>query len=105
MTRPSRLDDAVVEEWLATHSTWRRHEDHLIRELRTRDYASGVAIVQAQVEIADRLDHHPKAIVGYREVRLELCTHDRGSLTQLDLEYAEAFDAMLTSDFANVIVE
>ena len=105
MSRPSRLDDDVLNQWLVRHRAWRLHDAHLVRELRTTDYPSCVALVQAQVEIAERLDHHPIVTIGYREVRVELWTHDRGGLTQLDLDYAEAFDELVTGRFSVVVVD
>ncbi len=103
MSRPERLEDDVVDSWLAGHPAWTLENDHLVRELRTVDYPSGVAIVAAQVDLAQRLDHHPIATVGYREVRLVLFTHDRGGITRLDLEYAGAFDQLLDERFSSVL--
>lgn len=95
MSRPVRLEDMVVEVWLEEHRSWRRDGDHLVRELRTRDYPSAVALLGAQVPLAERLDHHPVATVGYRELRLELWTHDRNGITQLDLDYGDGFEKLL----------
>ena len=103
MSRPERLDDDVLASWLTGHPAWTFENDHLVRELRTVDYPSGVAIVAAQVDLAQRLDHHPIATVGYRQVRLVLWTHDRGGITRLDLEYADAFDQLLEARFSSVL--
>jgi 4a-hydroxytetrahydrobiopterin dehydratase len=90
--RPARLDDTVVDEWLKKHPLWRREGGHLLREVTTRDYPSAVALLSAQVPLAERIDHHPVATLGYCELRLDLWTHDRAGLTQLDLDYAQGFD-------------
>ncbi len=66
-----------------------------MRELRTTDYRGAVTLLEAQVELAEAMDHHPVASVGYRELRLELWTHDRRAITQLDIDYAEGFEALL----------
>lgn len=104
MKRPDRLDDDVVDEWLERHGTWRRSDGHLVRELKTKDYPTSVAILSSQVELAERLDHHPIATLGYRELRLDLWTHDRSGLTQLDLDYAAGFDEIVAAQFSNSIV-
>jgi pterin-4a-carbinolamine dehydratase len=36
-------------------------------------------------------------------VRLVLWTHDRGGITRLDLEYADAFDRLLDERFSAVL--
>jgi len=79
--------------------------DHLVRELRTVNYASGVAIVSAQVDIAESLDHHPVVTIGYREVRVVLWTHDRGGITSLDLAYAHAFNQLIEEQFLEVLTD
>ena len=95
MTRPVRLDQEIVDEWLSRHVEWTLVEGHLVRELRTRDYSSAAALVYDQVSLAERLDHHPILTLGYREVRVELWTHDCDGITQLDLDYAEGFEELV----------
>ncbi|MFI5034814.1 MAG: 4a-hydroxytetrahydrobiopterin dehydratase [Acidimicrobiales bacterium] len=103
MTRPAVLDPAVVDAWLAGHSGWHREDNHLVRELATLDYPSAVRLVDAQVDLAEALDHHALITLGYRHVRFSLWTHDQGGLTQLDLDYAQAFDDLVAGEFANLI--
>jgi 4a-hydroxytetrahydrobiopterin dehydratase len=103
VTRPALLDGSVVDAWLAGHPHWRREEGHLVRELATLDYPSAVRLVDAQVDLAEALDHHALITLGYRRVRFELWTHDRNGLTQLDLDYAQAFDDLVAGEFANLI--
>jgi 4a-hydroxytetrahydrobiopterin dehydratase len=97
------LDDAVVEEWLGEHSTWRLEHGHLLRELDTVDYPSSVRLVGALVATAQELDHHPIITIGYRHLRFELWTHDRSGLTHLDLDYANALDALAGGEFASIL--
>ena len=100
MSRPARLEGDVVESWVRAHPTWRVEGDHLVREISTTSYPSGAELVQAQVSLAEGLDHHPIVTLGYQSVRFELWTHDQHGLTQLDLDYAEGLDALVTDRFA-----
>ncbi len=99
MTRPPRLDEEVVAEWLARHGSWREEGRHLVREIVTTDYPSSVRILDAQVALAEGLDHHPTVTLGYRTLRFELWTHDRDGLTQLDVDYAEGLDRIVNENF------
>jgi len=103
VTRPALLDATVVDSWLVEHPRWRRDCAHLMAEFSMLDYPSAVRVVDAQVDLAEALDHHPLITLGYRHLRLELWTHDRGGLTQLDLDYAQAFDDLVAGEFANLI--
>lgn len=103
MSRPPRLSDAEVGQWLKEHSKWTLEGHHLIREFDTIDYASSVKIVEALVSTAEELDHHPIITIGYRHLRFELWTHDQGGLTQLDLDYASALDSVLNGELAPLV--
>lgn len=104
MTRPELLDAATVGAWLRSHPKWQLLEGHLVRAIQTTDYPSAVQILQAQVDTAQRMNHHPNVIVGYCRLRFEVWTHDRAGLTQLDLDYADALDAIVLAQFAGVVV-
>jgi 4a-hydroxytetrahydrobiopterin dehydratase len=104
LSRPDRLDEADVFAWLATLPAWRLESGHLLRELRTSNYSSAVELLQAQVPIAERLNHHPVVTVGYNALRFEVWTHDRGAITQLDLDYAQALENLIAEDFAEVVI-
>ena len=103
MTRPTLLDARAVEEWMTAHSRWDVTDGHLVRHVRTSDYPSGARIIEAQVALAERLEHHPIVTFEYRRLRFEVWTHDRDGLTQLDLDYAEGLDALLDNDFAHFV--
>lgn len=104
MIRPERLDDDIVQSWTAAHANWRVEDSHLVREIRTTDYPSGAQLIQAQVTLAENLDHHPIVTLEYRRVRFELWTHDQGGLTQLDLDYAEGLDSIIAGEFAEFVL-
>ncbi len=103
MSRPPLLEDQVVDEWLAGHASWHRASGHLVRELDTPDYATSIAIVNAQVTLAEALDHHPVVTLGYWHLRFELWTHDRRGLTELDLFYAQGLDELVDAIFNAVV--
>ena len=103
MTRPARLDEAAVAAWVAGHPAWSLESGHLVRALATLDYPGAARIVAAQVDLAEELDHHPVITLGPRWVRVELWTHDRGGVTRLDLDYAEAFDDLVAGEYATLL--
>lgn len=105
MSRPLRLDDGAIASWLGEHVLWQVEGGHLVREVKTTDYASSVAILDAQVNLAETLDHHPIVTLGYRHLRFELWTHDRGGLTELDERYAEGLDELIRTRFNDVVTD
>jgi 4a-hydroxytetrahydrobiopterin dehydratase len=94
--RPPRLDDALVALWLKSHTNWTVSDGHLVFEHPVR-YEVGCALATASVPVAEELDHHPFLTVGYNHLRIELWTHDKNGLTQLDLTFAEFVDSFLST--------
>lgn len=97
MTRPTLLEQPVIDDWLSRHTAWSLVDGHLVREVQAPSHSSAASLVRGQVPLAQRLDHHAILTLGYRDLRVELWTHDRNGITQLDVEYAEGFDQLVAS--------
>ena len=93
--RPQRLTGGEIGGWLVTHPSWRLVDGHLVAHWHFPSHREAAQLVVDQVPIADRLDHHAVVTLVYREVRVELWTHDRDGLTGLDLAYADALDELI----------
>ena len=52
------------------------------------------AFVNALVDPAEALGHHPDIVITYNRVALTLTTHDAGGLTELDFQLAEAISQL-----------
>jgi 4a-hydroxytetrahydrobiopterin dehydratase len=74
-----------------------------MRDMVTVDYPTAAHIVDAQVDLAQRLDHHPNITVGYRTVSIEIWTHDQDGVTQLDLDYCDGLDAIIVDRFTGFV--
>ena len=97
MRRPPLLDQAALDAWCDAHREWTLTHGHLVRVVRLATHRAAADVVVAQVAIADRLDHHAVVTLIDREVRIELWTHDRGGITELDLAFASDFDQVLAA--------
>ena len=94
MKRPARLDDSEIASWLTAHPNWSLIENHLVLDQPVR-YDIGCALATASVPLAEEIDHHPFLTVGYNHLHIELWTHDKGGITELDLAFAEFVDTFL----------
>jgi 4a-hydroxytetrahydrobiopterin dehydratase len=93
MSRPARLDAAVVEAWLAKHPGW-AHEGAgaIAKAFEFPDFAAALAFTVRVGCWAEKHDHHPDVALGWGKARILWSTHDAGGVTQLDLDAAEACD-------------
>ena len=95
MTRPPLLRDAEVARWIEDHPNWRTEDGHLTRFVKV-DFATSVRVLVSIEPEIERLDHHPRVVVGYEGMAIEVWTHDRGGVTDLDLTLAARFDDVVS---------
>jgi 4a-hydroxytetrahydrobiopterin dehydratase len=94
MPRPGKLGPSEVDAWLDSHPGWARDGEALVRTYRFPDFAGALAFTVHVGMIADKRDHHPDVTLGWGRAAVLWTTHDAGGVTRLDLELAEATDAV-----------
>jgi 4a-hydroxytetrahydrobiopterin dehydratase len=95
MARPSKLESSVVDAWLPKSGGWQRSGDGAItRAFKFPDFASALAFVVKVGCAAEKRDHHPDVELGWGKAKVTWSTHDAGGITQLDLDLAEATNAL-----------
>jgi 4a-hydroxytetrahydrobiopterin dehydratase len=102
VSRPERLPHEQVKTWLDSHDGWAAIDGHLLREYAV-SYDSGLRATRAADATVVRIDHHPRVTIEFARLTVELWTHDRGGITSLDLELAEAFDAAVENEVGSVL--
>lgn len=65
-----------------------------MRTFTFADFGGAVAFTVRLGFVAEKRDHHPDVLVSWGKARVLWTTHDAGGITQLDLELAEASDAL-----------
>jgi len=73
---------------------WSVQEDHLMREFEFEDFARAKTFVDKISSICEAKDHHADLHFGWGYVVVELITHDEGKVTMLDVDVAQAINAI-----------
>lgn len=81
-------------EYMEIPDGWSIQEDHLMREFEFEDFARAKAFVDKISEICEAKNHHADLHFGWGYVVVELTTHDQGKVTMLDVEVAQAINAI-----------
>ncbi len=79
---------------MSTSKGWKEEQGRLRKELNFKNFEMAIAYINAIAQIAEQYNHHPKIINTYNQVILELWTHDKNAITDLDWKLAEAFDEL-----------
>lgn len=92
---PRPLDEEEVARQLRDLPAWTGDVRGLHRDVRAPDYRTAVRVVVEVADVAEEVDHHPDVHLGWRALRIDLVTHDRGAVTQLDVELAHRVEEVL----------
>lgn len=88
------LSDQQLLDALAELRGWSVYEGKLVKTYQFASYAEGLVFASAVGHIAERLNHHPDLLIGYRKVTIAVMTHDVGGLSPYDVELARRIDGV-----------
>ena len=96
---PDRLSDDERKAGLAKLPAWTlvSGRDAITRRFVFTDFNAAFGFMARAALVAERMNHHPEWFNVWNRVEVTLSTHDAGGLTRLDLELAQAMDAIATS--------
>lgn len=87
----------MVDAWLAAHPGWTREGNAIARDFKLEDFGAALGFAVRLGLVAEKRDHHPAILVGWGKARVTWTTHDAGGTSQLDLDLAQATDALLAT--------
>ena len=73
---------------------WIERENALHSEIKTKDFASALALVNEVGKLAEEANHHPDLEFGWGYLRITLTSHDKGGVTDRDRKLAAAIDKL-----------
>src|SRR3954468_20990953 len=89
------LSDREVAE--AGLTGWSMQPDGLRTRLATKDFATGLRLVQQIGAAAEAADHHPDLDLRYAYVDVRLISHDVGAVTDRDVRLARTISDLASA--------
>jgi 4a-hydroxytetrahydrobiopterin dehydratase len=80
----SKLTEAEIVEKLPEAKGWDRHGDMLVRTWQFPSFRRAIEFVNLVAALFEKTGHYPDIEVNFRNVRIEMSTHDVGGLTEQD---------------------
>ena len=82
-----------ARSWLAANlASWETKEGRLHRSYTTPDWRVTLLVANAIAFLAEAAFHHPRLVLDYRSIEVQLTTHDAGGITEKDLELARKIE-------------
>jgi 4a-hydroxytetrahydrobiopterin dehydratase len=88
------LDEAKIESRLAALDGWERDGEAIAKTFDRNDFVGSVKFIDAIVEPAEEMNHHPDLSVSWNKVRISITNHAEGGLTEADFELAKRIDGV-----------
>lgn len=88
------LNDNEISERLDRLSDWERAGEAITRTFDRGDFVGSVRFVDAIVEPAEQMNHHPDLEISWADVKVTITNHAEGGLTAADFELASRIDAL-----------
>jgi 4a-hydroxytetrahydrobiopterin dehydratase len=88
------LPDNEIEERLQGLDGWDRDGDAIKKEFKNKDFVGSVKFVEALVEPAEDMNHHPDLELSWDVVTVSITNHAAGGLTDSDFELAKRIDGI-----------
>ncbi len=89
------LEPAQIQNELKNLSGWSVEDDKLTKKFTFSNFREAMAFMVRVAFEAEEQAHHPEFFNVYKEVRIQLATHDAGGkITNKDIELAKHIDAI-----------
>jgi 4a-hydroxytetrahydrobiopterin dehydratase len=91
------LTDDQVQQALGGLDGWRQDRLELVRVVELADFRTAIIVVDQVAEVAEAANHHPDIDIRWRTLTFRLTTHDKGGLTDKDMDLAGRINAILSA--------
>jgi 4a-hydroxytetrahydrobiopterin dehydratase len=88
------LSDAEIEARIAELPGWERRGKAISKTFECGDFVGSVRFIDAIVEPAEAMNHHPDVAISWNKATVTISTHSEGGLTAADFELAGKVDAL-----------
>jgi 4a-hydroxytetrahydrobiopterin dehydratase len=90
----SVLSPERVQESLRSLPQWKLEGEEIVRQFKFADFRAAMVFVNQVAEKAEAAGHHPDIDIRYNQVKLALVSHDKGGLTERDMNMAQTIDSL-----------
>ncbi|MBX3243860.1 MAG: 4a-hydroxytetrahydrobiopterin dehydratase [Acidobacteria bacterium] len=89
-----KLSGNEINARLIELKNWKFVEGRLRKRIEFENFAESLNFVNRVGSIAEAADHHPDITFGWGYAELELITHDRSGVTDIDFAVAAKIDQL-----------
>jgi 4a-hydroxytetrahydrobiopterin dehydratase len=92
-----KLTDIEIQNALISLEGWKMEKDGIVKSFVFENFKQAMASMVKIGEVAEEMNHHPEWFNVYNKLDVRLSTHDKGGITQLDIDLAKAIEEVVNS--------
>lgn len=92
--QPSLLSREALVELKRTLPEWEVKGGKLFKKFQFNNFIEAFSFITKVALIAESMNHHPEWKNIYSSVTIELTTHDKGGISNLDVKFAKLIDKL-----------
>ena len=90
-----KLSAEEIEKHLTKISGWKYENNSIVKHFTFKNFSENFAFMTRLAMLAETLNHHPDWSGGYKNLTIQLSTHDAGGVSEKDFEFAEGVEKVL----------
>jgi 4a-hydroxytetrahydrobiopterin dehydratase len=92
-----RLTEIEIQNALLSLESWEMEKDGIVKSFVFENFKAALAAMNRIGEVAEEMNHHPEWCNVYNKLDIRLSTHDKGGITQFDIDLAKAIEEIVNS--------
>lgn len=92
----TELSEEEIQDALENLKIWGLENDRLVTRIEFDNYRETCFFANSVFSLAEKEFHHPKVVVEYDSVEIDLWSHDSDGLTERDFELAKKIEEIVT---------
>ena len=93
----SLLEKNQLDYFIKKNPSWEIDNKTIKKEFKFDDFIDAFGFMSKVALLSEKMDHHPDWQNTYNKVKINLTTHDKGGITNNDINLAESIDKLINT--------
>ncbi len=91
----SLIEKNQLDSFIEKNPSWIIDNKTIKKEFKFEDFIEAFGFMSKVALLSEKIDHHPDWQNTYNKVKINLTTHDKGGITNNDINLAESIDKLI----------
>tara|TARA_B100000941_G_C28101779_1_gene348786 strand:- start:205 stop:492 length:288 start_codon:yes stop_codon:yes gene_type:complete len=93
----SLLEQNQLDYFIGKNPSWIIDNKTIKKEFKFDTFIDAFGFMSKVALLSEKMDHHPDWQNTYNKVKINLTTHDKGGITNNDINLAESIDKLINT--------